>query len=84
MSLNVRRVEDKRLLGRLYHADVAERVDEETTVRQLFAYGGRVVELPKLLEICGIRSIWCDRVFLAPEHGAAISLDRSTEGEFPN
>lgn len=26
------------------------------------------VSLPKLLQVCGIGCIWCDRVFFAPEH----------------
>jgi len=34
--------------------------------------GACLYYLPKFLQICGIRGIWCDRVFLAPEHGVAI------------
>lgn len=72
VALNVGGFEDERLLGSLYHADMAELVDEEAIVDQLLLYGRRVVILPKLLQICRVRGIWCDCVFLAPKHGAAI------------
>ena len=72
VALNVGGVEDERLLGRLYHANMAELVDEEATVDQLLMYGRHVVMLPKLLQICRIRGIWCECVLLAPKHGVAV------------
>jgi hypothetical protein len=82
VALDVGSVEDERLLGRLYHADLAELVDEETIIDQLAMYGRRVVALPKLLQVCRIRGIWCDCVLLAPKHVVVIrrcKLDEVTE-----
>jgi hypothetical protein len=39
VALIVCRVEDKRLLGRLYHADMAELVDEEAVFGQQLVHG---------------------------------------------
>jgi hypothetical protein len=74
VSLNVSGVEDERLLGRLYHTDMAELVDEETTPGQLRVYSKRTVLLPELLQIRRIDGIWSDRVFLAPKHNVVFGV----------
>lgn len=67
VPLNIGRVEDERLLGRLDHADMAELVDEETAFVRV-EYGRPVAFLPEFLQVRRIRSVLCDGVFFTSEH----------------